>query len=210
MADKPAPARERSTAEIADRPLALIVVDDECQCLEANLGACRLLGMNRDEVVGQRLDEFLTQEARESFHHVWLAFRAEGGHAGPFLLNGGTPAEVNVSVTADVVPSRHLLVLTPEGRTSEQRNGALLPPTAQGTAIGPGLPGEPRRGPTNREREVLRLLATGATDGQIASRLELSPATVQTHVRNAKAKLGARTRAQAVALALQRGMIPAR
>ena len=47
----------------------------------------------------------------------------------------------------------------------------------------------------------------GATDGQIADMLELSPATVQTHVRNAKAKLGARTRAQAVAMALQRGMI---
>jgi DNA-binding CsgD family transcriptional regulator len=37
--------------------------------------------------------------------------------------------------------------------------------------------------------------------------LALSPATVQTHVRNAKAKLGARTRAQAVALSLQRGLI---
>ena len=63
------------------------------------------------------------------------------------------------------------------------------------------------REPSAREREVLGLLADGATDGQIAVRLELSPATVQTHVRNAKAKLGARTRAQAVALALQRGLI---
>jgi len=39
--------------------------------------------------------------------------------------------------------------------------------------------------------------------------LELSPATVQTHVRNAKAKLGARTRAQAVALAIRSGLIAA-
>ena len=62
-------------------------------------------------------------------------------------------------------------------------------------------------GPTPREREVLTLLAAGATDEQIAEMLELSPATVQTHVRNAKAKLGARTRAQAVAMALQHGMI---
>ncbi len=54
---------------------------------------------------------------------------------------------------------------------------------------------------------MLALLAAGATDEQIAGLLELSPATVQTHVRNAKAKLGARTRAQAVALALQGGMI---
>ena len=64
-----------------------------------------------------------------------------------------------------------------------------------------------RGGPTSREREVLALLAAGATDEQIAEMLELSPATVQTHVRNAKAKLGARTRAQAVAMALQNGMI---
>ena len=54
---------------------------------------------------------------------------------------------------------------------------------------------------------MLALLAAGATDEQIAEMLELSPATVQTHVRNAKAKLGARTRAQAVAMALQGGMI---
>ena len=54
---------------------------------------------------------------------------------------------------------------------------------------------------------MLSLLAGGRTDGQIADLLELSPATVQTHVRNAKAKLGARTRAQAVAIAIQRELI---
>ena len=61
--------------------------------------------------------------------------------------------------------------------------------------------------PSARECEVLALLAGGRTDGQIADLLELSPATVQTHVRNAKAKLGARTRAQAVAIAIQRELI---
>jgi DNA-binding CsgD family transcriptional regulator len=66
------------------------------------------------------------------------------------------------------------------------------------------------RRPTTREREVLALLATGATDGEIADVLGLSPATVQTHVRNAKTKLGARTRAQAVALAIAHGIIAPR
>ena len=65
------------------------------------------------------------------------------------------------------------------------------------------------RQPSRREREILALLARGSTDVQIAEALELSPATVQTHVRNAKAKLGARTRAQAVALALVGGLIDA-
>jgi DNA-binding NarL/FixJ family response regulator len=67
-----------------------------------------------------------------------------------------------------------------------------------------------RRQPTSREREILALLATGATDNEIADVLALSPATVQTHVRNAKTKLGARTRAQAVALAITQGMIAPR
>lgn len=63
------------------------------------------------------------------------------------------------------------------------------------------------RGPSAREREILGLLAAGATDGQIAVQLEVSPATVQSHVRSAKSKLGARTRVQAVALALRQGLI---
>lgn len=54
-----------------------------------------------------------------------------------------------------------------------------------------------------RELEILRLLADGLTGEAIAGRLFLSPETVRTHVRNATAKLGARTRVQAVALAVR-------
>jgi DNA-binding CsgD family transcriptional regulator len=57
---------------------------------------------------------------------------------------------------------------------------------------------------TRREREILALLAEGMSGAQIAEKLVLSPETVRTHVRNAMAKLGASTRSQAVALALQR------
>lgn len=56
---------------------------------------------------------------------------------------------------------------------------------------------------TKREREILGLLAEGMTGAQIAGKLVLSPETVRTHVRNATVKLGASTRSQAVALALQ-------
>jgi DNA-binding CsgD family transcriptional regulator len=51
---------------------------------------------------------------------------------------------------------------------------------------------------------VLGLLAVGASGEEIARRLFLSPETVRTHARNAMRKLGAHTRAHAVALALQR------
>jgi DNA-binding CsgD family transcriptional regulator len=57
---------------------------------------------------------------------------------------------------------------------------------------------------STREREILGLLAGGVSGAQIAETLVLSPETVRTHIRNAMAKLGATSRAQAVALAVQR------
>jgi len=65
-------------------------------------------------------------------------------------------------------------------------------------------PGKPL---SAREREVLGFLAHGLSGAAIAERLVLSPETVRTHVRNAMEKLGASTRSQAVALALENGAI---
>ncbi|HEY0699154.1 MAG TPA: response regulator transcription factor [Micromonospora sp.] len=60
---------------------------------------------------------------------------------------------------------------------------------------------------TQREREVLALVAEGLTNDQIAARLVLSPATARTHVGRAMAKLGARDRAQLVVIAYQTGLV---
>lgn len=60
---------------------------------------------------------------------------------------------------------------------------------------------------TRREREILGFLAEGMSGAQIAEKLVLSPETVRTHVRNARTKLGATTRSQAVALALRQNAI---
>jgi DNA-binding NarL/FixJ family response regulator len=58
-----------------------------------------------------------------------------------------------------------------------------------------------------REREILGLISQGLSGEEAAKQLVLSSETVRTHVRNAMSKLGAATRAHAVALALQRGEI---
>jgi len=58
-----------------------------------------------------------------------------------------------------------------------------------------------------REREILGLLAEGASAPEIARRLYLSPATVKTHLHNVYEKLGVSERAAAVAEGMRRGLI---
>jgi len=60
---------------------------------------------------------------------------------------------------------------------------------------------------TERERQVLRLLADGQTNEEIGRALFISPETVRTHVRKAMTKLDADTRTQAVATALRQSLI---
>jgi len=62
---------------------------------------------------------------------------------------------------------------------------------------------------TDREREVLALVAEGLGNDAIAERLVLSPLTVKTHVNRAMTKLGARDRAQLVVVAYQTGLVRA-
>ena len=69
-------------------------------------------------------------------------------------------------------------------------------------APGPGL-----QALTDREREVVALVAEGLSNDEIASRLFVSPATAKTHVSRAMTKLGARDRAQLVVFAYEVGLV---
>jgi NarL family two-component system response regulator LiaR len=60
---------------------------------------------------------------------------------------------------------------------------------------------------STREREILRLLADGKANEEIASALFIAPGTVKTYIRRAMAKLEADTRTQAVAIALRQSLI---
>jgi DNA-binding CsgD family transcriptional regulator/pimeloyl-ACP methyl ester carboxylesterase len=88
----------------------------------------------------------------------------------------------------------------------------IEPPGAAGlpgAAVGhpaTGHPQPPPHGLSRRELEVLRLLAAGESNRQIARRLGLSPHTIERHVANLYRKIGARGRADATAYALRSGL----
>ena len=104
------------------------------------------------------------------------------------------------------------------------RGDALLSPRATRSLIARFLAQPGRSGPdpdwpapvaaaldvlTEREREMVALVAHGLSNEDIAARLHLSPLTVKTHVNRAMSKLRARDRAQLVVLAYQTGLVRA-
>jgi DNA-binding CsgD family transcriptional regulator len=77
-----------------------------------------------------------------------------------------------------------------------------------GTAAAPGaIRPRPARRPTRREAQVLRLVAAGKTNPQVAAALAVSRHTVKRHLDNLFAKLGLSSRAEAAAYALREGIV---
>ncbi|WP_219471317.1 response regulator transcription factor [Nonomuraea rhizosphaerae] len=94
------------------------------------------------------------------------------------------------------------------------RGDALIAPSVTRRLIAEfaGRVKRPEPGPrlnalTEREREVMALVAAGLSNDEIAAKLVLSPATAKTHVSRIMTKVGARDRAQIVVLAYEAGMI---
>jgi DNA-binding NarL/FixJ family response regulator len=126
--------------------------------------------------------------------HVAAALRA--GVSG-FLLKVSPPEQL-VAAVRTVAGGGGLLDPAVTLRVIESFASAPATPREQGRLLAEL---------TEREREVLRLVARGLSNAEIAARLYLGEATVKTHVSRVLAKLGVRDRVQAVALAYEGGLV---
>jgi len=91
---------------------------------------------------------------------------------------------------------------------AEQLKHAALAALAQESFVDPGVPSRGSRGKlTRRQREILQRLANGESTTAAARELDLSEETVKTHTKNILARLEARNRTHAVAIALRESLI---
>lgn len=186
-AGRPATGDLRALFEKAPAPT--VVLDDNARILDANAAACALFGLGAQRLRGRNVFEFVAAESVGRATEFWRAALARGQGEDELPLvshTGERHPVVEVRARADVAGGRHMAVLITERRRGAKAGAARLTP---------------------REREVFRLLAAGLTARGIGDRLGISPNTVRTHVQNGTVKLEARSRVQAVAVAVALGEI---
>ncbi|MXM62039.1 response regulator [Streptomyces sp. HUCO-GS316] len=167
----------------------LVVMDIRMPDLDG-IEATRLIAADED-LAGVRVLVLTTYDTDEN---IVEALRA--GASG-FLVKDTRPAEL-LDAIRTVAAGEALLSPGPTAR--------LIARFLRGPSAQPAVPGGPG-GLSEREREVLTLVARGLNNTEIAEALGLSPLTAKTHVSRIMGKLGARDRAQLVVVAYESGMV---
>jgi DNA-binding NarL/FixJ family response regulator len=160
----------------------------------------RMPGMDGIEATERILADASSADTRvlvlttfELDEYVFGALRA--GASG-FLLKGGEPVELLQAIHT-VAAGQALLAPSVTRRLIEAYTAR--PETRPATAGVEEL--------TEREKEVLALVAGGLSNAEIATGLHISPLTVKTHISNILGKLGVRDRVQLVVLAYETGLV---
>ncbi len=191
----------------------MLLLDQDRRYVAVNDAATELYGYSREELIGRRAASGIGGEDPATGEAEWDELVRTGSLYAERLVRGSSGARLRVSFAAHstnveprwlalyVVLSAHVdpggeELIAAVGSTREQE-----PTSEPSTGATPGR-GSATKRLTAREREIVQRVALGRSTPQIAADLELSPATVRSHVRNAMVKAGAHTRAQLVALVL--------
>lgn len=182
-------ATGRQAAELARTERAdLVVMDIRMPDLDG-IEATRLIAAD-DDLAGVRVLVLTTYDTDEN---IVDALRA--GASG-FLVKDTRPAEL-LDAIRTVAAGEALLSPGPTARLIER---FLRSPSTSAATAGPECL-------SDREREVLTLVARGLNNTEIAESLGLSPLTAKTHVSRTMGKLGVRDRAQLVIVAYESGLV---
>jgi PAS domain S-box-containing protein len=173
---------------------AMVLLDEDRLQLEVNGAYLKLLGYPRDELVGRPVWEFVAGGPQLA-EREWRATIATGEFSGEAALvrADGTTVTVQYAGHTEVVTGQQRVLFVALSTSRWGRH-----PRRDADRGAPGAL-------SAREREIVRLVAAGDTGPEIAEQLHISHDTVRTHVRNAMAKVGARSRAHLVAKALGGG-----
>ena len=176
---------------------AMVLLDDQRCHVEVNGAYLALIGYQRRELIGRPVYELLAHGPLATTQQ-WEAALAQRQFTGQAEIVGAGGQHVMVEFAGhpELVTGRRL-VLFVVLRTA--RAGRTLPEPASSPTETRAL--------SSRELDVVRLLALGLTGPEVAEELQLAHNTVRTHVRNAMAKSGARSRAQLVARAVGEGIV---
>ena len=176
---------------------AMVLLDGDRRIVDANGAYLKLLGYRREQIIDQPIYTFNVGGPQMS-PAEWRAAMAAGEFSGEreLLAADGSKVGMQLAATTEIVTGRRLVLLV---ALSTSRWGSHYRRTTTLDTKPPAL--------SQREREIVRLVAFGYTGPEIADELRIAHDTVRTHTRNAMTKVGARSRAQLVAKALGEGLI---
>jgi DNA-binding CsgD family transcriptional regulator len=189
-----------------------VLVQDAEQIVYANRAAGELLGLDRDELRGPARPlppcECLSESGAPLSPDEWPALDAlrTGRPQRPRILGIRRPDGGVRWVRVSARPFGNAVLTSLLDVTALRRAQQDARELAERLSTNGATPGVL----SPREHEVVELLAAGLSGEQVAGQLGISPATVRVHIRNATGKLGARTRMQAVAIAVARGEVEPR
>ena len=193
-----------SQGQVLDQvDLAVIATDADGVVTTWNGRAESLYGWTREEAIGRHVSELtVPEQSRQIAEQIMAAIQRGESWQGVFQVRRKDGSLLTAYVKDSPILDDHDRLIGIVGVSIEIGDPALAAAVRSNITSSNNHSGRRTRTLSPREREVLALLARGLTGEQIAERLVLSPETVRTHIRNAREKLGASTRVEAVTMAL--------